>query len=191
MTRVSIPSSDQPVTDQNQKSTSTWFTFFHDVWQAVRGGLNIAIGGIISINTDPTFNVSSGETILMNYIVAANMLINNKDTIDIKAWGVFAANANNKTVKLVFGSQTILTTGAVAANDGSWQIEATIVRKLIASQEIISSVISSNTSIIQSTTRTAGTQNLNTNNTIKITGQGSATNDITQYGLKIILTPNN
>lgn len=191
MTNVAIPGVNEAVTDKNQKPTIPWFTFFQDVYQAVRGGLNIAIGGLLYINTTSTANSGSGETDLMNYTIPANMLINIGDTIDIKAWGVYAANGNSKTVKLIFGGQTILTTGAISANDGTWRIEATIVRKLVNSQEIIADIISSNSSVSDSATRTAGTQTLSSANIIKITGQGSSTNDITQYCLRINLTPNN
>lgn len=185
---VSIPDSNEIVVNDNLLATTSWFTFFQDVWRSIRGGLGISIGGTLSSDTTSASNTGSGETDLINYDLK-KLLKNNGDELYIKAWGVYAVNANNKTIKLNFGSQTILDTGAIAANDGSWQIEASIIRTATASQEIIATITSSNISVIESATRTAGTQDLTTSNTLKITGQGTSSNDITQYAMLVKLTP--
>ena len=62
--------------------------------------------------------------------------------------------------------------------------------KTSTTQEIISEILSSNNSVSDSATRTAGTQNLGTALTIKCTGTGVNSGDIIQYALKINLTPN-
>lgn len=186
---VALPNSNEIIATENQLITNSWFTFFHDVWKAIRGGLGISIGGTISTNTTSAANLGSGETNLMTYTVTP--MFNNGDEIYVKAWGTYAANANNKTIKLKFGGQTILTTGAIAANDGSWQIEASIIRTAAATQEIIATIISSNTSVVESATRTAGTQDLTTSNAVLITGQGTSSNDIVQNAMLVKLTPNN
>jgi hypothetical protein len=188
--KIAIPSANQPITDEAFFTNTTWFTFFQNVWRGIRGDLGLNLGGMLSVNTTSVGNVGAGEDDLITYVLAKNSLINNGDVLEIEAWGIYAANANNKTVKLIFGNQTILTTGIVAANDGSWSLKAKVIRKTETTQEIISEILSSNSSVTDSATRTAGTQILTSDITIKCTGTGVANNDIIQYALKINLTPN-
>lgn len=188
--KVSIPSASETIADENFFTNRTWFTFFQSVWRAIRGDLGLSLGGMLSVNTISVSNSFAAETDLITYSLPQNTLTNNGDVLEIDAWGVYAANANNKTVKLYFGSQTLFTTGAIAANDGTWSLKAKIIRKTDTTQEIVSEILSSNGSVSDSATRTAGTQDLTTALTIKCTGQGASGSDITQYALKINLTPN-
>ena len=187
--RIGIPSTTQPISTDSIVN-SVWFTFLQNVWRAIRGELNLSLGGMLNVNTTSVSNATTLETNLITYSLGANSLINQGDTLEIDAWGTYAANVNSKTVKLVFGSQTILTTGAIVTNDGSWSINAKIIMKTSTTQEIISSILSSNNSVSDSATRTAGTQDLGTALTIKCTGTGVNSGDIIQYALKINLTPN-
>lgn len=186
---VSIPSASQSLSDKNGFTSTVWFTFFQSVWRAIRGDLGLSLGGMLNVNVTPASNSSTTETDLISYDLSENTLTNDSDILEIDAWGTFAANANNKTVKLYFGSQVILTTGAIAANDGTWSLKAKIIRKTNSTQEIVSEILSSNASVSDSATRTAGTQDLSTSLTIRCTGTGGASSDITQYALKINLTP--
>lgn len=187
--KFALPSAQEPITDL--PPNQTWFSYFQDVWKALRGGLGISIGGVLNKNTTSASNSGTGATDLITYDLSKNTLSSNGDLLEIEAWGTYAANANNKTVSLVFGGQTILTTGAIAANGGSWSIKAKIIRTASSTQEIISEIISSNSSVSESATRTAGTQDLTSINTIKCVGTGGASSDITQYALIIKLTPTN
>jgi len=187
---TSLPDSQEPISDDTLIINTSWFTFFHDVWRAIRGGLGISIGGTISVDTTASANSGSSETTLISYSFPAN-LKGVGDELYLKAWGVFASNSNNKTIKLKFGSQTILDTGAIAANSGSWKIEASIIRTSATTQEIIASLISGNSSVAEVATRTQGTQTLSNSNDLIITGQGTSNEDITQNGLIVKLTPNN
>lgn len=184
-----IPQSDQDVLENNGFFTTSWFTYFQGIYKAIRSALKIKLSGVLNMNFSSASNTSTGETDLLNYTLQKDTLVNNGDLIEIEAWGIYAANANNKTVKLVFGSQTILTTGAIAANDGTWSIKGKIIRKTVSTQEIVAEILSSNSSVADSATRTAGTQDLTTDIIIKCTGTGGATNDITEYALAIKLTP--
>jgi hypothetical protein len=188
--RVAIPSASETITSETFFTTTSWFSFFQNVWRAIRGDLGLSLGGMLSVNTTSASNSLAAETDLIIYSLPKNTLTNNNDVLEIDAWGVYAANANNKTVKLYFGSQTLLTTGAIAANDGTWSLRAKIIRKTSTTQEIVSEILSSNGSVSDSATRTAGTQDLTTALTIRCTGQGTSSSDITQYALKINLTPN-
>jgi len=187
--RVAIPSASEAITSETFFSTTVWFSFFQNTWRAIRGDLGLSLGGMLNVNTTSVSNSSTGATDLITYSLPANSLTNDGDILEIDAWGTYAANANNKTVVLAFGGQTILTTGAIAANDGTWSMKAKIIRKTDSTQEIVSEILSSNTSVIDSATRTAGTQDLTTALTIRCIGTGGASSDITQYALKINLTP--
>jgi len=144
---------------------------------------NVKLNGTLNVNTTPAGNVGSGETNLIIYQVLADSLYNNQEFIEIKAWGTLAANANNKQIKLYFGSDLLLDTGSVAANSGSWSIKSTIIRTSINTQQCISQIISDNALIIDSANYVDGTGNLDTDINIYCTGQGSATDDIVQKGL--------
>ncbi|HEY9706411.1 MAG TPA: hypothetical protein V6C58_28515, partial [Allocoleopsis sp.] len=178
------------IVSQNNTFSTVWFRFFENVYKSIRGNTDIKLGGLLNINTTSASNSGSSQTDLISYTLPKNYLKNNGDALEVEAWGIYAANGNNKTVTLNFGSQTILTTGAVAANSGSFIIKATIIRTAAATQEIISEIISSNSSVSDSTTRTAGTQTLSDDLIIKCTATGSSSNDVTQYALKIKLFPN-
>lgn len=188
-----IPQSDQPALDENGFFTTSWFTFLQGVYKAIRSPLKIKLSGILNVNTTSQSNVLVAETDLITYSLAANTMVNNQDLLEIEAWGKFAANANNKTVTLKFGDQTIYTTAANAANDGTWNVSARIIRTADATQEIIANMLSNNTDLQNDAQypafRTAGTQDLTTTLAIKCTGTGGASNDITQHALIVRLTP--
>lgn len=190
MTQTNAPDSNQKVQNDAGLFTSPWFVYLQQIYKALRAKFQLSLSGMLSVSTESESNSGSGETDLISYLLDNNTLANNGDCLTIKLWGVFAANANNKTLKLKFGSQTILDTGAIAANGGSWEINATIIRKSPTTQEISSLIVSSNSSVVGSATRTAGTQDCSTDLTIVCTGQGSSSSDIVQYALIIGLTPN-
>jgi hypothetical protein len=189
MTSTVIPNSNQPAINDLDLFTPPWFIYLQGIFKAIRGKFQLNLSGILSVNTNPVSNSGSIETDLITYTLPANTLQNNGDSLNIKAWGSFAANTNNKTLILQFGSQVIFDTGTLAINSGDWEIEATIIRKSPTTQEISTKIISSNSLIPASVTRTIGIQDLTTALIIKCTGQGSATNDLTEYSLMIGLTP--
>ena len=185
-----IPSSREIVLQEDTVFNKVWFRFFEELNYKTRIDRNIKLGGLLSIDTTSATNSGTGQTNLIQYSLAKNSLQNNGDIIEVEAWGVYATNANNKNITLEFGSQTILTTGAIAANGGAWRIKAKIIRTAAATEEIIAEIISGNSSVADSVTRTAGTQNLSNNTTIKCTATGGASSDVTQYALLINLFPN-
>jgi len=185
-----IPSTTQAISDETFTISTSWFSFFQNLWRSTRAALDVRLGGVLNINTFSISNSGTSETDLISYTLFKNSLTTNGDLIEIDAWGIFASNANNKTVVLKFGSQTILTTGAIAANGGSWHISAKIIRTAATTQEILGEIISSNSTVSDSNTRTAGTQDLATDLVIKCTGTSdTASTDITQYSLIVKLTP--
>lgn len=142
-------------------------------------------GALINTNVTPTGNVLAVETNLASYSLPSNSLSIDGDFIDIQCYGTFAANANNKQLRLYFGSTLIFDTGAVAANAGSWEIKASVAREDLADQLTIASIISSNALITPTTNLTDPSESLNTPILIRITGTGVANNDILGRGFNV------
>ena len=153
--------------------------------RAGNSAVNIRLGGTLRVDNTPVGNVGAGEDTLITYAMAANTLSSDKQYLEISAWGTVAANANSKTIKLHLGSTELLTTGAVAANSGSWQINCQLVRSAAASEQSIAKIISSNALIIDSATFLDVTEDLTTNLNIFCTGEGTTTDDVIQKGLII------
>lgn len=188
MTTALIPSSEQNATTEKNTFDNVWFLFFQDLGDAVRGALGLKLSGTLFNSIQEASNSGSSPTDLISYDLQSKFLSNNQDMLEIKVSGTFAANANNKTVQLVFGSQTIFDTTAIAANDNSWSFTATILRTSQTTQTINVTGIFND---VAKTTTTAGTQDTTGNINIKCIGTGSTTNDVTQKFLIIALTPYN
>lgn len=140
-------------------------------------------------NTSPVGNVGGGEDTLITYTVPANVLAKDGYNLEVKAWGTFGGTANNKTIRMYFGSSVLYDTGAHAANGGSWEISSTIIRTGTATQQAITFIISSNTSIVNSVTYIVPTETLSGSIVIKCTGTGTANNDIVQNGFLLKVIP--
>lgn len=84
-------------------------------------------------------SLTASETTLSTLTLPANSLYKNGQSIRVKAFGTFAANANNKEVKLYFGTTSILDTGTLTSNNKSWYVEALIMRSAVGGQSVIAS----------------------------------------------------
>lgn len=145
----------------------------------------MTIGGVVTSNISSIGNSGIGEDNLIQYLLPANTLDVNQCFLEIDAFGTFAGNANNKRVRLYFGSTILLDTTLVAANAGSWSIHAKVIRVNSNAQKSISTIISSNASIVDSSSYIATTEDLTANIIVKCTGQGLVNNDVVQEGLII------
>jgi hypothetical protein len=137
---------------------------------------------VLSYNTTATGNVTTGEDILMTYTLPADTLDTNGESVRIRAWGTTASNSNVKTIKLYFGT-TILVTDSGSISGDSWLFEAFVIRTGAATEDAIGEgKINGIAPIITHTEPTANTAGAIT---IKITGEGTATNDIVAQGMVI------
>lgn len=128
-------------------------------------------------------NVGAGVDDLQSVTLEANTLYKNGQCLRIMAVGRCAANANAKTVILSFGGTTILTTGAVAANDKRWVIEALVWRTAVDTQVAMAWGTFNDVEI--AVTRTALTKDDGATQIIKCTGEATATDDIQQDLLSV------
>jgi hypothetical protein len=123
------------------------------------------------------------ETDLSLYSLLANTLNTDNDFIEIIGFGTFAANANNKRIKLVIGATTIYDTTALAVNSGAWKITAIISRVSSVLQKCIIEISAETAVLTNSATYITSAENLATNLNVKFTGTGVAGSDIVQEGM--------
>ncbi len=147
------------------------------------------IGGTINVNTSAVGNVGTGEDNLISYTLPANALTTNGDRLIIRASGTFAANANNKRVKLYFGTQVLFDTTALAFNSGDWCLEAEVIRTGATTQKAWARWISSNTTLGVSMDYTTPAMTLTNSQAIKCTGEATSNNDIVQETFSIEYKP--
>lgn len=188
MPKVNLPHASEPVLDNN-KFGSTWNRFMHDTWLRIGGGEQYSLGGSLSTNTTSVGNVGVGEDNMITYSLEKNTLKNVGDTIEIVAYGTTAANGNNKTIKLVIGTTTLFTTGAVAFNNKDWCIKSVLTRTGTTSQRAITTFQGDFSLITNTATYVTGTEDFRTALTIKCTGTATSDNDISQKGLIITAFP--
>lgn len=149
------------------------------------------MGGILTTVIVTVGNVGGGTDDLMTYSIPAGSLATNGDTIHVVCAGIFAANANNKTLTLVYGGTTLISTGAVAFNAADWHIEAWITRTGATTQRAIAMFSSGSTLLTSSSDYTTPAETLSGAVTIKCTGLSgsSATDDIQQTLMKVYWEP--
>lgn len=146
------------------------------------GNIPGIINGVIAnVNSNTTGLLYSNATVsatgtgtteqtLYTYTLAANTLATNGQTLRIKCGATTAANANNKTLILYFGTSTFTTT-AVASNAGAFNLELLVTRTGAATQTVWGSGTGGTAGLtVILPTATAGTDNLAAATTIKCTG---------------------
>lgn len=142
---------------------------------------------VLSVNT--TAVASSATTSaqnLMTYSLPASTLGTNGQGVKVKAWGTSAGTTETKNYKLLFGSATILDTGADADNANDWYMEATVIRTGSATQEVVAWGSNSATFLVPN--QSAPTEDLTAAVTIKVTlTQGAAETGSTQEGMTVEL----
>jgi hypothetical protein len=166
-----------------------WNKFFFDIARKIGADKIYSLGGTLTTNTTAVGNVGSGADTLISYSLPKNTLSNDGDVLEIVAYGTQASNANNKTIKLVFGTTELFTTGAVASNGKDWEIRCTITRTAAATQNCSTVFLGDTVLVTQMTDFTAATEDFTTALTIKCTGEATSNDDIIQKGLFIKLFP--
>lgn len=141
-------------------------------------------------NQGQTGGVGNGanttDDILFSYTLPANSLDTIGRGIIIEAYGGFAANAHDKTVKIFFGSATVFTTGVVTAVGTAWFIRANITNTGANSQ--VAGGFGIDGSTIIATEVTLPAQVTSTPILITLTGASPTTgaaNDVVGYGFTV------
>lgn len=163
--------------NNNNLSTVPYLDANYKNWTVIDAGKvkkALGVNCIVDSKYTSTGNVGTGEDTLYTYDLPGNTLSINGEGVRIRAWGKTAANANNKTLKLYFGS-LLFSSGAIAVNDKDWVLDAVILRAGNTDQTASVSGIYNGAAVIQSTTLTEVMAN---DVTIKVTGEATANNDI-------------
>lgn len=137
----------------------------------------------LHINTTSTgTSTGTSEQDLMTYAMPAHTLNQNAKGLRIRAYGVTGATANNKTMKLYFGSVSIATPAA-ATNAKGWALEMEVYRTGVSAQVVVATGIVDVTPVTPSVTTATATETSAI--TIKVTGTDgtSAANDIVAKAL--------
>jgi hypothetical protein len=112
---------------------------------------HVRVGGTLHVNTTAVGNVGAGPDVLMTYTVPGNVLSGVKDSLRIRCAGTFAANANSKQLKLIYGATTLFDTTAQLQAGGSWEFDAVIVRTGAATQKAICRFVIGATTMLMTT----------------------------------------
>lgn len=130
----------------------------------------------------------TSDDVLFQVTIPATMLKANGKSISFSAMGLYANNANNKTVKTIFGSQTLVTSGVVTSANTVWQLFGEIVKTASGSQQIVANYQVGST--LTTTTYTHGTQTDTADIILKITGASptsGAAGDVKGFYLQVFV----
>lgn len=128
-------------------------------------------------------NTDTLEDTLFNYAMPANTLTSPNQVLKISAWGHCATTANNKTIKLYFGSE-VITSGVLTDSNKNWHVELKVIRTGASTQQVLGTMVHDTVSITDYSA--AGAETETAAITIKVTGQsGTAANDILCYAMTV------
>lgn len=148
-------------------------------------------GSSLTVNTTDVGNVGTGVDNLITYSVPSNTLFTDGDYIEFSFTFTFATNANNKTVKVVYGATEIYTSTAQPQNDGSMEVKGKIIRTSATTQKIIVTATTDGTLFTDLANYTTAAETLSGAVTLKATGEATSDNDIINRILVVKYFPNN
>lgn len=149
------------------------------VTPGANGVLNSQVSAAGAGNTADT-----NEDVLFTYSLPANTLVNTGKGLRITAWGKTAANADNKTMKLYFGSE-VITTPTAATNNKGWWLELDVFRTGASTQQVFGLGQVDTTAV--TVYSAAGAETETAAITIKVTGTAGTANanDILCFGMVV------
>lgn len=168
-------------------TTKPYLTAHWGNWTVIDSGRIVRARGtscMLDAQYTTVGNVGVGEDTLFTYTVPGGTLYRDGVSVRIRAWGKTAANANTKNLKVYFGSTAVYTSGAIAANDRDWVIDTTVVRAGANDQRFSVTGVYNAAAIVNCSTTT---QTLASDVIIKVTGEATSNNDISQQGWTIEL----
>ena len=142
------------------------------VIQAINGNsagtLNSQVGSIgnaADTTDDTTFQYLFNIGAWSSFAVGAG--------IRVTAWGTVAANGNNKTWKIFFGTTTVISSGVVIINAKNWIARATVIRSGVSTQKVLGETVSD--AAVISTNVADATESEAANITLKVTNASPTT----------------
>lgn len=159
-------------------------TELQNTFARLDGTLALAPYRIVTQN-GPAGNVGAAETDLMTTSIDQGTMTQTGQSLLIFACGTTNANANNKTFKLVLGSTTLFTSGAIAMNNVDWAFQGEVIFNGGAQQFSWGQFVRNGASPVVDVN--SATESWASNLTLKITGTGTASDDISAVYWKAIL----
>ena len=130
---------------------------------------------------DSAANSGTGETNLTSKAMPAGDLLAVYDGYFIRAGGAFAATTSLKRVRMYYGATVIADTGSVILNNGRWHIEARVYSDGTGTGEkAFSWGVTTLAALANFGSSSLPAEILGNSITIKCTGQGTASSDVTQ-----------
>lgn len=145
-----------------------------------------AVGGTLYFDSTQRGNTTTTLTDLVaasSYNVPADTLSANNMILEFWAGGTFAANNNNKTIFLHFGSESWTVVNTII-NNQSWSLRGKIVRTGAATQKIFFEFFYGTT--IGNIFYNTASRTLSSANILKLSGQATATNDILLQSFEVV-----
>lgn len=192
MAKANIPSlATESVLNDKGLFKGAWARYMHELWQRVGGGDLYSLGGLLYSSTTTVGNITGGEDDLISYSLPRNTMHNDTDVLEIIAFGIYANNSHDKTLKFYFDGTLVYTTAIKTPQNTAWQITCRIMRITATTQKVIVSYSGEALGGAVNAFYTVTTVDLTVKNIIKCTGTSgsSATNDIVQEGLIVKLFP--
>lgn len=143
--------------------------------QAGNGRGRFGLSGLQKFAFGPVGNVNAGEDDLLSVTLEGKTLYKNGVGIEIIAYGTFAANGNNKQVKLYFGGNVVIAGGVVTSNNKAWYARGLVVRSAADVQKAIGWIGEDN---VIDPTYSALAVDDDQDQVVKVTGEAVATDDI-------------
>lgn len=147
------------------------------------------VAGTLATRDTTVGNITTGVDTLQTYTLPANEMSSDGDVIEITAAGTLANNTNNKEIRLVLGTTQLISSGVAAQQAGDFVIRATILRTGAATQRSASNYGSTATNGTTVADYVAATEDFTTALGIFLTGEATATNDITNTMLVVRVIP--
>lgn len=144
-----------------------------------------AVGGTYLITNTPIASAGASETNLQVVTIGAHVLTNDQERITFRASGNFAATANTKQIKVIFGSETLLDTGAQIVNTGSWVIEGEIIRTGNTSHTASAEYHGAGVTLFTTASAVSLAQTNGIATVLKLTGTAAGDGDITNRTLVV------
>ena len=134
-------------------------------------------------------NISTGEDDLHSFSVPASTLAAAGDRLIYDGFITFAANNNNKRLRVRWGTDLVLDTGIVTYNTQNAWIHVEVIRTG-ATTQLIPNALYLTGGTANSLSATSGTQTLSGAITFKVTSDSTATDDIRQlHSAMYFVTP--
>lgn len=142
---------------------------------------NFLSGIVQRLSTDLTAytNTNAVLTSLAQYSMPAGKLATNGQVLRITAYGTFAANANNKSIRFTFGAAGSITFTASTLNGGAWRAVVEVFR-VDGTNQLIIGALQINAQATENIVTAAATETLSGAIALGFKAQGVATADITQ-----------